>query len=845
MTGEEADNAHMTCSVNERYRRALWLSCALGWLALLCQGCGVVVFPLWHAAELLAHGEGGGTACSPPLAAALITDRYQLYGADGPEGQATLRAVPLGGEPPYIYQWYVLDPTGENADFLLDAPDSESPRFTAGALDGPFDVFCTVTDSRGCSYTDKIVLTVGTPVGLDLTTERFAVVAGGGEHGQTTLHLAPQGGPPPYQVSWVVTGPDGKVDNDRLEISDPLAPRFTSSTRVGTYVVTAMIVDATRASSVESIIVVVGQHLGRDVISSRATVMPGGGDAGTATLLATPIGGKEPYIYNWDVVGPDGDSSDELLDDHTLRSPLFESQDLSGHFLVRCTVTDADGNVMVGSTAIIVGQQLTIDLSADRLTLAPGGGSGNQASLSADARGGRAPITFAWSVTVPGGQIDNTFLDAGGAIPTADTFDVTFTSRGVVGTFVVRCTVVDTEGVSASDSLRLIVRSRLSLDVTADRVFVPPLSAGTPVTVTATPLGGEGPYDYVWSATGGTLIDATTQNELTGQATNRWWASITGSYTIGCTVTDSAGQSFKDSVTIAVAMSVALGLDVTAQKDVVYAGELVNLVGDRTGGTANVTYTWSTLNESDAAAGTLGAVSQSNVADDTTNTWTASTGSGAEGTHRIRCTITDALGASATDTVFIEVITLSVQNVFLAPVVQDTVSVLAVIDIDGAAEIPTPDPGQQIFPAAGLTNPAYPRNVRIAIVDADDSSSGGTARVIGLDARGQPQSEIISIAASNFGGSINTGIVPFATVTEVDLFSFNGADSSDQVEIGVGNKFWLTGVIDSAGDVLYVKEGSTVLTSGYTVDITSGQQGITFSSAQNGATDYTVVFRSR
>ena len=288
---DEADNTHMTCSVNHRYARAPSFPCVVGWLALIGQAWGVVILPLGCGAQFPANA-----FCSPPLAAALITDRFQLYGADGPEGQATLRAVPLGGEPPYTYQWYVLDPAGENADFLLDAPNSQSPRLTAGQMDGPFDVFCTVTDNRGCSYTDKIVLTVGTPVGLDLTTERFAVAAGGGEHGQTTLHLAPQGGPPPYQVSWMVTGPDGKVDNDRLEVTDPFAPRFTSGTRVGTYVVTATIMDATRASSVESIIVIVGQHLGLDVISSRATVMPGGGDVGTATLLATPIGGKEPYV---------------------------------------------------------------------------------------------------------------------------------------------------------------------------------------------------------------------------------------------------------------------------------------------------------------------------------------------------------------------------------------------------------------------------------------------------------------------------------------------------------------------------------------------------------------------
>ncbi len=131
-------------------------------------------------------------------------------------------------------------------------------------------------------------------------------------------------------------------------------------------------------------------------------------------------------------------------------------------------------------------------------------------------------------------------------------------------------------------------------------------------------------------------------------------------------------------------------------------------------------------------------------------------------------------------------------------------------------------------------------------MDVNDSISSGTARVTGFDARGQTQSEIISIAPSVGGFSLNTGVVPFATVTEVDLFSFNGITAfTDQVAIGVGNKFGLTGVLDSAGDVLYVKEGSTVRTSGYTVDTNSGQQGITFSSAPDGATDYTVVFRSR
>jgi hypothetical protein len=209
--------------------------------------------------------------------------------------------------------------------------------------------------------------------------------------------------------------------------------------------------------------------------------------------------------------------------------------------------------------------------------------------------------------------------------------------------------------------------------------------------------------------------------------------------------------------------------------------------------------------------------------------------------------LTDADGVTATDTVFIEVTTLSMQNVFLAPAALDSTSVLAAFNIAGSAQAPTADPGHQIFPANGLTNPAYPRNVRIVIVDGDNGITSGSARVIGLDARGQAQSEIISIACSCGGsGSVNTGVLPFATVTEVDLFGFNDITAfTDTVQIGVGLKFGLTGVLDAAGDVLYVKEGATALTTGYTVDATTGQQGITFAAGPNGARDYTVVLRPR
>ncbi len=209
--------------------------------------------------------------------------------------------------------------------------------------------------------------------------------------------------------------------------------------------------------------------------------------------------------------------------------------------------------------------------------------------------------------------------------------------------------------------------------------------------------------------------------------------------------------------------------------------------------------------------------------------------------------MTDAVGNTFIDTVTVEVSTLAVQNIFLAPVVADVTSVLPLTFFAAAAG--NADPGQQVLVGA-LTNPVHPRNVVITIVEGNANSIvRGTVRVTGLDARGQSVSEVIDIAPSGGGGSTNTGVVPFATVTQVDLYDFWNVTSSgafkDRFEIGVGTKFGLTGVLDGASDVGYVNEDGTVITTGYTVDATAGQQGITFATAPDAVRNYIVVFRAR
>ncbi len=589
---------------------------------------------------------GCGTSWPSGLQAFIATDRYQLFRTNGNAQYATLHAVILEGRAPLSYVWTVIDPQGNAADDLLNSHTAAVVRFSAGQMDGPYQIYCEVTAANGYQHIAGLVLQVGGDLGLDITTERIGVPAGGGATGQATIHLNPQSGVPPYEVEWVCVGPDGNIDNERLDTTDPLAPVFTSSEQIGSYILTATIVDANGASIIHSVIVVVGQILGLDVVADRAAVLPGGGPDGMARLLATPIGGKAPYSYDWEIVDPGGTIRSDLLWDTRVRSPHFESDDTSGTFLARCAVTDADGTVLIGSTTITVGMQINVNLTADRLSLSTGTGSGSRAVLVADIRGGADPIEIEWQATGPDGA-DRTQL-----LTVVDARQVVFQAPAQSGPFIIRCFARDRDGVSAVDSLVLAVGGSLGLTVTADKTSIAEggIAPSGVTRLQAQAYGGQPPYSYLWLVQdpNGNMVPDRIDNSYTAQPTFRSGV-VVGAHQVFCTVTDAAGFTAVDALTISVGQP--LNVDVTVDKQALVGGGGVSgqaqLFTTVYGGIAPYAYEWSVIDPNGNAA--LSYLSDPTIANPVfTSTLLA-------GTFRVSLKTTDSQGFVFVDSVTIVV----------------------------------------------------------------------------------------------------------------------------------------------------------------------------------------------
>lgn len=216
--------------------------------------------------------------------------------------------------------------------------------------------------------------------------------------------------------------------------------------------------------------------------TSQTNVLCFGASTGSASVTAS--GGNPGYTYSWSPTGGTGAQANNLP---------------AGPYTV--TITDASG--CTGVQSVMIGEPPVLNIT---VTTTPVNCT-TQGSATANPSGGTPGYTYSWS--------------SGGTGATE--------SGLAVGTYTV--TITDANGCTQSQSASITQIATMTVSAASTDVTC---FGGSTGTASVTPTGGNAPYTYQWSPTGGNNAQAT--------------GLSTGSYT--CVITDAQGCTATQTVFI-------------------------------------------------------------------------------------------------------------------------------------------------------------------------------------------------------------------------------------------------------------------------------------------------------
>ena len=433
----------------------------------------------------------------PPALTASITSNQPVSCYGGSNATTTVTAG--GGTAPYDYSW---------------SPSGGMLSTATGLAAGSYTV--TVRDANNCIRSVPVTITQPNALlaSVGATTN---VSCNGGQNGTASTNVS--GGTAPYQYVW-----------------SPIGTTTANVTGLAAGSYSVSITDARGCQTVTAAIIQEPPLLQTTVLAPVDVSCYGGND-GSATIVAT--GGTTPYTYNWSAGGSVSTSANGLP---------------AGSYTV--TVTDANA---CSNTALVVINQPALLSATPTVQNSPLCYGDNSGAASVSVSGGTGPYTYQWSPSggtdtlasfLPAGIYTVAIRDANGCTSTASatitqpplltaavaTVDATcgasngsasvtpaggtapytyFWSPGNTTTSSISSVPAGSYSVVITDAngcrlIQSVAVSNIGGPTLANGSVVPVLCAGAMTgAATMQVSGGTAPFQYQWSPSGGTGLNAT------------------------------------------------------------------------------------------------------------------------------------------------------------------------------------------------------------------------------------------------------------------------------------------------------------------------------------------------
>jgi hypothetical protein len=430
-----------------------------------------------------------GLLLSTPVAIFMSNDTISSTANPVDDGQTiTLSTIEsTGGPGPYTYAWMNLPPG-------CTSSSSASFTCTPSTGSGVYNVTATMTDGDGNTVTSFYYLLVNPALSIGTPSAS----SNPAEEGQPITLSTPAavGGVEPYTYSWSNL-PVGCTSSNSTSIS-------CTPSSAGSYDVSVTVTDSDGNTATSSFSLTVNPRLSA---SPSATMNPV--EVGLMTTISADASdGVGPYTYAWSGL-PDGCNS-------TAASFACTPTDNFGSpYTVQVIVTDSNDIMVTETFSLTVDPALSVSVPPVTID------SGQTATLTASASGGSESYTvYDWYL----GDVCTGTAVQSGPSPSYTT--------GPLTTATVYCVeVIDSLGGTAQTTVTVNIYGPFSVTVSG----VTTIDSGQYTTLTANPIGGSGEYTYQWysdascsGSTVGTSVSYTTPT-LTGPATDTYCVKVTDS----------------------------------------------------------------------------------------------------------------------------------------------------------------------------------------------------------------------------------------------------------------------------------------------------------------------------